>query len=271
MPLPPKSYFSLEEAASRWGVSVRDVSCYALDGLLEVSVMVFGVVVEVGTIEEHSHGSFRLSEGTELRAGPQPLMREDLWPILRNGQATIGRFKSASPDRYVDVVAPAEEIPVATIDLVVMRTELERFESRHGIAVREEAVAPVEPPAMPQFAPDYSEVVVVGNRLRLGRLQALVIRQLHVATLAETPWINGKQLLAGAGARTVRLRDLFKRQGLWRLLIESDGRGAYRLKRSAADAGVQKQRLYRRLGGRGRVIDLSSERESRQAGARRAT
>ena len=39
----------------------------------------------------------------------------------------------------------------------------------------------------------------------------------------------GKAILAAAGSRSLKMSDVFKSKKNWRLLIESDGRGAYRL------------------------------------------
>ena len=43
------------------------------------------------------------------------------------------------------------------------------------------------------------------------------------------PWQSGKAILAAAGSRSLKMSDVFKSKKNWRLLIESDGRGAYRL------------------------------------------
>ena len=46
---------------------------------------------------------------------------------------------------------------------------------------------------------------------------------------AGEPWQSGKAILAAAGSRSLKMSDVFKSKKNWRLLIESDGRGAYRL------------------------------------------
>jgi hypothetical protein len=97
------------------------------------------------------------------------------------------------------------------------------------------------------------------------------MRQLHEALREGHPWVHGKQLLRNTDARTGRVRDLFKRKAVWELLIESDGRGCYRLKDPNSAIGPHRQRLYRRFGpsGQALVIQLSRERALRQGGARR--
>lgn len=52
---------------------------------------------------------------------------------------------------------------------------------------------------------------------------------LHEASETDKPWLNGKTILGRAGSACTRMRDLFKSQPGWRRLIDSNGRGMYRL------------------------------------------
>jgi hypothetical protein len=53
---------------------------------------------------------------------------------------------------------------------------------------------------------------------------------LHAAAEAGQPWQNGKALLTTAGSRSLKMVDVFKSKPEWRELIQSDGRGNYRLR-----------------------------------------
>ena len=68
-----------------------------------------------------------------------------------------------------------------------------------------------------------------GQHFRLGAIQAQVVRALNEAAGRGEPWQSGKAILAAAGSRSLKMSDVFKSKKNWRLLIESDGRGAYRL------------------------------------------
>ena len=57
----------------------------------------------------------------------------------------------------------------------------------------------------------------------------VAVRALHEAARRGEPWQSGKAILAAAGSRSLKMSDVFKSKKNWRLLIESDGRGAYRL------------------------------------------
>ena len=64
-----------------------------------------------------------------------------------------------------------------------------------------------------------------------------MVRSLHDAMLAGRPWLFGKTLLKQADSPCTRLRDIFRTQPAWKLLIKSDGRGYYCLNLSAKQLG----------------------------------
>jgi hypothetical protein len=243
MALPPKSYFHLSEIAERWSVRMEDLSCYALDGLLEISVMVVGVRVEVGTFEEAGNGWSRVPAFEEVLYGPQPVVAADLWPVFRNGAGVLEKLKPRTPNGFV---AFGEALRIELRDLLVTRQERDRFEAEHGISVPEPNGGQEESAFRHNW--DYSEVVLSGEVFRLGILQAQVVRLLHEASRGESPWVSGKLLLYGAGAQTCRLVDLFKGKPNWRSLIVSDGSGRYRLNLPERPVARVRHRAYRRFG-----------------------
>ena len=76
----------------------------------------------------------------------------------------------------------------------------------------------------------YREVRSRGFCFQFGAIQADVVRVLHAAAEAGQPWQNGKALLTAAGSRSLKMVDVFKSKPEWRELIQSDGRGNYRLR-----------------------------------------
>lgn len=81
-----------------------------------------------------------------------------------------------------------------------------------------------------QYYNNFSKVLFAGKWYHLGIMQAKVIKQLYYASLTDSPWIFGKELLYKAGSESIRMRDLFKSQSGWKEIIESDHKGNYRLK-----------------------------------------
>jgi len=76
-------------------------------------------------------------------------------------------------------------------------------------------------------SPTYDVVRLRGVEFRLGPIRREVVRKLHEASRTDRPSVSGKLLLPDP---TRRMVDTFKSlKPSWRLLIESDGRGSYRL------------------------------------------
>lgn len=77
----------------------------------------------------------------------------------------------------------------------------------------------------------YRHVYIRGVEFKLTRTQAKIVEQLHEAHLRDDPWQYGPALLAEARSSSMQLGQVFRRQRSphWSLLIESDGRGYYRL------------------------------------------
>jgi DNA-binding response OmpR family regulator len=81
--------------------------------------------------------------------------------------------------------------------------------------------------------PDYSQVSLKGELyVFTGEIQRSAIRRLHAAARSEHPWLTGKILLKEAGSSdlSMRVANLFRRHPAWGAVIESNGRGQYRLR-----------------------------------------
>lgn len=249
MPLPPKRYFPLAEIAERWNAPLADLTCYSIDGLLQLSIMTVGVRVEVGTYDRDGDRWFRISEGEEFLHGPQPVIAADLWTVFRHGSGTIERFQPRSADGYVDLAEGVDSIPVTMQDLLVTREERDRFEAAHGLGAGDAPEPKPAPDAGPGFIHrnNYAEIVIAGQEFQLGIIQAAIVKQLHEASQTDDTWCYGKGLLVKAGANTMRMVDLFKAKRNWRALIVSDGRGRYRLNLPDRPAARPTHRAYRRL------------------------
>lgn len=82
-------------------------------------------------------------------------------------------------------------------------------------------------------SPDYSQVSLNGQiYLFTGEIQRSVIGILHAAAGVGRPWLIGKILLKDAGSNDVSMRmaNLFRRHPAWGPVIQSNGRGQYRLR-----------------------------------------
>jgi len=76
----------------------------------------------------------------------------------------------------------------------------------------------------------YQHLVIGGRNISFGPYQAKVVAALDEASDTPNPWRSGKELLQAAGSDSRNIGELFRSKSGWRDLIESDGRGYYRLK-----------------------------------------
>jgi hypothetical protein len=221
-----KLYFPLMEVATRWGVTMEDLAYLAENGLLRVSVRLFGAHLEEGVLEDDARGEkHRVVLDRRCFTGLQDLSASDAFKVFSEGEALVAHFH-APGDAYVALVGPTGPVLVTLKKLVVRREERDRVEQDRKV-FRRPALA--EPRDI-QHAADYRQVQFGDLRLTLGRLQARIVRRLHEAARTGDGWCCSKSVLIDSGSASKRLHDVFKSQPRWRDLIESDGHRRCRLR-----------------------------------------
>ena len=246
MPPPTKRYYRLAELAERWGVQIADIAFYVMDEELEISVLTIALSAEVGRFEETPDGILAVPEETITLVGPQPVIGSDLRAVFRGGVRRLSRFKPRSAETYL-TIEEADALRISLSDLLVTRTERDRFEAANGLSFEEASAVQATPIEGFVQRDNYAEVIFIGERFLFGMLQARVVCQLHEAAGTTDPWRTGKMLLANAGSGSGRMVDLFKAKPTWRNLIASDGRGSYRLNLPDPSVARSTRRVYRRL------------------------
>lgn len=226
-----KTYFTVAEILARWRMTEADLIYLAENDRLTLSVRVFGTPVEFGEYEEVDENQWMRYPTHHRRFdGLLDLRASDAYAVFRAGEARIEVFR-AEPNRYVELIEETEPLLVMIGDLLVRREERDRFEAETGFCEADEAALDPAEGIAAAFQPsqDYGFVRLRGRAFRLGAIQAQVVRQLHAAARAGSPWLGGKAVLGAAGSRSLRMADVFKSQPHWRELIRSDGHGLYRL------------------------------------------
>jgi hypothetical protein len=217
-----KDYFTLAEIIERWGISEADLIYLTENDRLRLSVRVFHLPTEFGGYEMTAEGrGFRVPYEQSRFSGLLDLHACDAFQVFRCGELQVSEFRTPS-EGYASVRDDTDSVLVMIGDLLIRREERDRFEA-------EAATAPPAQPASFTASPGYQDVVCDGHRLRLGPIQAEVVRVLHAAALAGSPWCSGKAILSAAGSRSLKMSDVFKSQPHWRRLITSNRRGLYRL------------------------------------------
>jgi hypothetical protein len=213
-----KSYFTLDELASEWGLPEADLRYVAENGLLTLSIRVIRVFMELGYWEEFEDGE-RSSIPCERRYydGVLDLHKHHVFALFRDGVVEPGSFRQA--DGYASLWRDEDVIVVRPRDLLVRDDERQRFEADVLPTLRVETTS---------FG-DFTDFWHEGRRYRFTPTQAKVLRFLHEAALSGNPWQPGKAVLAAVGSHSLKLGDLFKRRPEWRHIVEGDSSGNYRL------------------------------------------
>lgn len=116
MALPPRVYFTLQEAAVRWECSLADIAGWA-------SVGRFDIVTGVAPI----------TIGTQIITGFAAVSPTEILPMFRRCgtgpiKSVLRRIRPKDLDEWIMIVDPAERIEVTLADLLIMAEDVRRFE-----------------------------------------------------------------------------------------------------------------------------------------------
>ena len=245
MAFPERDYYPLKMLQLRWDVPWDDVTYVIEKGLLRACVHLPMRWMEYG---HHEESKFIVDKSVHCE-GWVALQAKDTRRIFARGENTICTFASLRRDAYLLRVATEPHqrpLKILLEELVVQSKDCLLFEETHHVEVQDHVgkvrllrASASSPMALPAsvFNNNYQNIQIGDQSYRLGGIQAKVIRKLHQAALAGEPWIHSKMLLSEAGSTCPRLRDIFRAQPIWKALIESDGRGYYRLNLPVGNEG----------------------------------
>jgi hypothetical protein len=213
-----KSYYALRELTEAWELPQADVRYLAETGLLTVSVLMVGALVELGCYEPTADGNAVSGPFDRCHHdGLLDLHKRDVARLFREGEIAPRHFRIG--DGYARLLCDDDVLAIRASDLLVRDEERRRFQRE----------------TLPQLSSntvdygDFTDFVVRGRRYRFTATQARVLSFLHKAAESGRPWQPGKAALAASGSNSLKLCHLFKRHPKWRDLVETDGHGRYRL------------------------------------------
>ncbi len=233
MPFPDKQYTRLETLLRVWSLS-RDDILYAIEnGLLHCCIWLQPRYVERGS----EKNGFFAAQACERSDGLVRVRSEDCQVIFQQGEINAHSFMSLQkPNDMLRIThePPQPYVPITIKHLLVMKEEQQRFEETHHVQCRykkskNKYCKQHDKKQKLKIFNDYKEMLVDGKSYHFGPVQADITKQLHEASKSENPWVHGKTLLARSGSQAMRFQDVFKNKKGWRTIIESDGRGYYRL------------------------------------------
>ena len=121
MPLPQRAYVSLAEAAVQWGCLPADIAGWASLSKIEIVT-----------------GIAPVRCGSETLGGFVILSAADILPMFRRtgkapSKARVRRFRVPEDNVWKFISDPAEGVIVALADLVILKSEVRRFEAEYDL------------------------------------------------------------------------------------------------------------------------------------------
>lgn len=236
MAIPEKRYARLEALLGQWNLSRDDVFYAVENGLLQCCAWLQPRYMECVCKE---NGCYYAKPHRQYQ-GLVQVRPEDCQAIFQDQEVLAYSFIPLdAPEELLRIThePPQPYICLRLTHLVVMREEQQRFEQAYNIRMRKKHKGHSRhkhrkhnhhQPVLKTHN-NYKEVIAHGRTYHLGEVQAGIVRQLHEASKGQNPWIHGKTLLVHSNSQAMRFQDVFKNKAGWRDLIESDGRGHYRL------------------------------------------
>lgn len=222
-------FYGLNELKDDWRVCGAKIKKWLVSGKLQSSVWL--PVMSVYSLKECVEGEIP-SVRKELRhyEGFVPLSSHQCQRLYRNGELTMREFQSCCGKLRFQLPDSSDDIRASVDDLLVLLDEKHRFE-REIVLPRADELAVEDAKGSELVDTDFRNVVVDGESHTFGTIQASVLHQLYLASKQGKGWLVGKRLLHDVGSESFSLSNVFKHKPIWKRLIESDGRGRYRLRR----------------------------------------
>ena len=200
-----KRYFPLKEIAKRWGLRKRDLVYMAEVGELRTSVRIPGAHIEVGMLEASQDQRVRVRYERSWFTGLQDLTTEDAFLVFRNGEADVREFHTGIAEEYICISTPSPAVRVTT-----RASRGSPGRAGPDRAKHRESGQSVAAGLGFQHSPDYRFVRLGEVVMRLGVVQARIVRLLHQAAQTPSPWCAGRSILVEADAASRRMSDVFK-------------------------------------------------------------
>lgn len=224
--LPEKVFYTPEDLQGLWDFSESDIKHYLLQGALVAHVWLPMLSIYEIMVEEEGN---RIICTKELKhwEGYTPLYAHQCRALYQSGEVYFRDFMCQEENKGLFLPEMASGVFVRIADIVILNEERKRFEEDHLYSRRSVSARSLKRASY--FEQAFRKVHHAGMDFSFGSIQATVLQQLYDAARNGEPWQSGKKLLERAGSISFTMQNVFKSNPHWRKLIESDGRGDYRL------------------------------------------
>ena len=126
MPLPEKSFFTVEKLAGEWKIPAADIGNYAVTEQLTLSIVLSTNLI-VRPADSEPEGST-----VRLRPGIVSVFGADVWPAFKGEVVALTRIRGDA-DTVLEIQPETQSPLVSLIDLIVRSEEKLRFEVEYNI------------------------------------------------------------------------------------------------------------------------------------------
>ena len=215
---PEQEFFTLAQISSQWGVEVDNIQQVIMSGKLKAHLWIERTLVH--KVEPDSYIEPAMVSGAMHIDNHIGLFAHDCRKLFVKGKAIVRKFPADNLNCYrLTEYMPAIELEHDNI--IILRDEKHRFEAEHRIGKDSSPVF--------TYFNNFQDVSYSDYHFHFGKIQASIVQQLYDALQTDNPWLYGKTLLKNADSKTNVMHNIFKHKKHWQKLIESNGKGFYRL------------------------------------------
>ena len=143
MSLPDKDYFYLQELIDRWRITGADLRYFAEHGMLEMQTWLDETMVMISRKARTLEGVVvPVQAGVGTYKGYAVVEPDELRKIFSSSPQPIVLFRNPHTDEAIKIHRNHKKPLIGIEDLVVVKTERDAFETKHGIDVSQTPSAP---------------------------------------------------------------------------------------------------------------------------------
>ena len=133
MALPEKNYFYLQEVIQRWKISEMDLRYYAENDLIKIEAWLPDVIAKIYTNKRTEDGELaKIYTGVRNYKGYAIIDPSEIRKAFSKIPQFIEWFKNPRNNEDIKLMGLPEKITLQTDDFIILKSEIERFETKHG-------------------------------------------------------------------------------------------------------------------------------------------
>jgi hypothetical protein len=209
-----KYYHELDELIARWNLAESDLRYVVENGLLVLSVRIYGANMELGSYEAEDWGCMPVPYEQTHYDGIVDLRRYDIYRLFQEGEVAPHDFSLPNGD-YANLMNPLDVRPIRRGNLVVREDARTEFEQK---------VLGTLSPAEPK-KPDFRRFSYAGRVWNFTEMQARGMLFLFEAARNGDPEQHYRKVLTAAHSGSEKIAHLYSSRHDWnQVILKAKGR-----------------------------------------------